>query len=297
MTAPVTKACVVGYASIDRKFTTGAYRGPGRTTTISAPMHGPRADAGAVSYFGLECARHGLQTSVVTWVGPDAHGDFFCERLRMERVSDGAVARSGTRSPSSYMFYPDNSEAVCFFDPGDVTTTLTEVQRAAIEAAEVVLLTVGPPDALTEALDSIRPGTVVGWAVKADPASMTESLAQRIASRAAVITYSASERAFVEDHCRLPLDQLTRQASLVVETNGSQSARFCERDSDWRTGTPPPSVTEALDTTGAGDTFAASTLSRFALAPTGNREVADIVASASTDATDFLVRRADERES
>ena len=69
------RSAVVGYASIDHKYATMPFEGPGRTTLVRSPLRG--AQPGAASYFALALVRHTLDVDLVSWVGADEDGLLF----------------------------------------------------------------------------------------------------------------------------------------------------------------------------------------------------------------------------
>lgn len=283
------RLCVIGYASLDRKFDTAPFAGAGRTTLVDEPLHSGTPQPGAVSYFAHEAVRRGLITEVVTWVGADPLGERFTASLHAAGIGTGGVSHDGSRSPTAYMFYPRGGEPVTFFDAGDVAPELTDAQRTIVRDADIVVVMVAPHQAIEQALDDVRPDAVVGWVVKADPGSMPDPLAKRLADRAEVISYSAAESEFLSAHCRLTPDDLVRRGRLVVETHGADGVAYSTGD-EWSRVTPGRRVPTS-DVTGAGDTFAASLIARYC--GTGGRaeRLDAVVTDACRDAAGFLESR------
>lgn len=283
----------VGYASLDHKFVTAAFAGAGRTTLVSDRLHGGMPELGAVSYLALAAARHDARVDVVTWVADDHLGAHFHDSLEAAGVGIQGIHRKGSRSPASYMFYPADGEPVTFFDPGDIDVGLTEDQRRVLRRADVVVLMIGPPQAVSEALDEVRPDALVCWVLKADPGSMPRSLATRLAKRADLISFSSAEADFLRAHCGLDADSIVRPDRLVVRTRGADGVSYTT-GVQWHDCRPPHTV-RPRDATGAGDTFAGALVARYAAARRAGEAVDDVVAAACGDATEFLMRREAER--
>jgi sugar/nucleoside kinase (ribokinase family) len=288
------RLCVVGYASVDHKFLTEPFNGSGRTTLVREPLHDGAPEPGAVSYFAAESARQGIATDVVSWLGADALGDVFCDSLQRAGVGTTGVARRGGRSPSTHMFYPDAGEPVTFFDRGDPDLSLTGTQRRLLREADIVVVMIGPPAAVSEALDEIRSDALLGWVLKGDPGSLPAGLARRAAERADVISYSSGERDFMRSHCGLDPDALVATGRLMVETRGAEGVAY-STGHGWRSSAPGQRV-RTRDVTGAGDTFAAALVARFAQARPTDQEMEQVVAGACADAARFLAAREAERD-
>lgn len=282
--------CAVGYASLDHKFRTRPFEGVGRTTLIERVVHQGQPESGAVAYFAQAAARHGLSTDVVTWVGEDDLGARFVESVAAAGVHTRGVSRRGSRTPSTYMFYPAARDEITFYDVGEVDSTLTGTQRDVFAAADAVILGICAEQSAWAALEEISDAATVMWAVKGDAQSMTPKLAGRLAERAQLITYSASEIDFLLSHCELDLARVARRENLVVETRGSAGVHYLLRGESHTTGPVQPLIVS--DQTGAGDTFAGSLMAR--IVQTGGLHGEDPhaqVAAACHDVARFLTHR------
>lgn len=255
------RLCAVGYASLDHKFRTRPFEGIGRTTLVERTVHQGETEPGAVAYFAQAAARQGWSTDVVTWVGDDHLGSRFTESLGVEGVNTRGISRGGARTPSTYMFYPAGQEGITFYDAGEVDARLTETQCDVLAEADAVILGICAEQSAWAALKEIDDEVTLMWAVKGDTQSMTPELAGRLAERAQVITYSASEIDFLRTHCKLPLEQVAHRGNLVVETHGSAGVQYYLEGEPHNTGPVQPLV--VADQTGAGDTFAGSLMVRI----------------------------------
>lgn len=281
--------CVIGYASLDHKYLVAPFEGAGRTTIVRDPVNAGRPEPGAVSYFARAIARGGGRVDIVSWVANDALGEIFCQTMLDTHVGTSAVSRSGDRSPQAHMFYPANDEPITFFDPGTLDQKLTAKQRRTVKDADVVVATVAPPDALTTALDTLSNDAVLMWTIKSDPASMSPTLAARLAARAQIITYSASEADFLREHCRLDPLSMTHDRNLVIETRGASGAAFYV-GGKYSTTAPGRAIT-ARDQTGAGDTFAGSLIVSLSEATDQPPDFDVLITRACDDTAHFLASR------
>src|SRR5690606_40820343 len=100
--------------------------------------------------------RNGILTDVVTWVGSDEHGDVFREHLRLSGVGVDGIVASGSRSPTTRIFWPGGGEPVMFFDPGELDQSLTAAQRALLGDARAVIAVVWPTADSSHALPLVR---------------------------------------------------------------------------------------------------------------------------------------------
>lgn len=283
------RLCVIGYASVDHKFRTAPFAGEGHTTLVHESLHSGAPQPGAVSYFAREAARRGVATEVVSWIGSDPLGDLFRGSLLDGGIGIDGVDRHGSRSPAAYMFYPVSGEPVTFFDAGDVHSTITDVQREIVRRSDIVVVMIAPHQAVQETLEAIRRDAVLGWVVKADPGSMSAPLARRIADRAAVISYSSAESDFLRVHCDVEPNDLVGPGRLLVETNGADGVVY-SHEAGWNRIDPGRQV-RTHDATGAGDTFAASLITRYGSAPRLGGPLDQLVADACRDAAEFLASR------
>lgn len=287
------RCAVLGYASLDHKYVTEPFCGPGHTTLVRRSLHGGGVLPGAAAYFAMGLAGNGVSVDLVSWVGDDEHGALFVDHHRRAGVRVEGVSRTGTRSPVTHMYWPDEGEPVVFFDPGDVDQTLTAVQRRVLASAPGVLVGVGPTAATADALATIPADAFVLWAVKCDPRSVTPELGAALAARADVICHSEAETAFLRDTLGLDLAAVAAGGTLVVETRGARGAVVRRDGRDELVAAPRQVAVE--DTTGAGDTFAAGLMARLLQRTDMNEtELEDAVLAACADVHALLLARTNE---
>ena len=289
-------AAVVGYASLDYASLTGPYQGAGATTEVRERLSDPWPSPGGMSHFVCELRRQEISCAAVTWLATDELGDRFLGELSRVGADTTGVDRSGTRSPSCHLYYAAEHEPVLFFDTGDCPRSLSPEQCIAIAMADWLCLSVAPTAALRQSIQAMGADAALLWTVKSDPAALSADLVAQLAARAAIITYSQAERAFLADDCGFQPSSLATDQRLVVETRGSHGVQFWFGD---RTATLTTEPMMVRDSTGAGDTFAAALLA--GVMQVGGRTVTNLnfeqvdslIASAASTATNFLRKRND----
>jgi ribokinase len=290
------RAAVVGYASLDYASLTGPFQGAGATTVVRERLSDPWPSLGGISHFVGELRRQQVSCAAVTWLAADELGDRFLRELSRLGADVKGADRTGARSPSCHLYYAADNDPVLFYDSGDCPERLSPDQRSVIAAADWVCLSVASQAAMRQAIETMRADSALLWTVKSDPDSLGADVVGELAERAAVITYSTAERAFLETHCGLVPSSLATDQRLVVETRGSRGVRFWFGD---RSATLTTESVMARDSTGAGDTFAAALLAGVmqvggrSVAGLSHDQVASIVSGAAATATSFLRNRND----
>lgn len=289
------RCAVVGYASEDRKTSTELFQGLGRTTVVRSDR-APVTEPGAVYFFARALRRSLVPTAVISWLGNDRIADRFVASLHELGVDSTGVSQSGTRSPTTQLFYGRDGEVASFYDPGNVATGVTDTQRSEIERARAVIMGVAPSQVVLELLELVPKDAWLTWAVKADPAAVTPAVAQALAGRADAICLSESEREFLTADCGLDLDALSYEGTIIVTTMGPEGVECALGGEVFKA--PARERLDIRDPTGAGDTFAAgltavlacSTGSDLTVRPT-RAEIARAIAAAASDAADLIIER------
>jgi ribokinase len=248
----VTKIVVTGYASLDYAMRLDRAPQPDATATILArPLEWPRL-GGSPAYIACAMVAAGLTVvKPVSWIGDDADGRRYSEALVGRGVAvDGIALRPG-RTPVCILAYQPDGGCNCLYDPSlPGPLSLDENQKKLVADARWVCLTVGPAEAMAQALAVARQDAQVVWAVKADPRAVPPELAAAIAARADVIAWSRGEARFVADAFKAAGSPKRRR--LLIETRGRDGVSLCI---DEHEEIIPVEPLAAEDTTGAGDTF------------------------------------------
>jgi ribokinase len=256
-----------------------AFRGAAGTTLVRRRLSDPWPSAGGIAHAARALAAAGQDVHAVTWVGTDGPGEQYVERLSSHGVHTAGISTDGARTPSCYLFYGPDGETVVVYDPsGRSESSLTGRQREIVAGCDWICLLAGPRPATLEVLDLLEDHQQLAWAVKADPNAYPPDVVHRILARAGVISFSAGERAFL-DGPAASLRGHTRPDALLCETHGPAGVRF------WRGvlhDAVPGEEIDAVDTTGAGDTFLAATVASLVERPAATRAAVERGVEAAT---------------
>jgi len=288
----VTRVAVLGYVNLDH--VVGLTRDvEAGTTALVAHRHTPSGGrvGGCPSYIATGLAQAGIDAAVVSTVGNDTAGATIQRALREAGVDTRGLRRDPSlRTGVSWLPHAPSGATYCIYDPGgELPAQLDQAQRRVCSAADWLVAAAGPPGPCAEALDLLAPSARVFWAVKGDPLSFPQSLADALAARAAAIVYSATEADFLADLLGADGPHRRRDA-LVVETHGADGARFWADGKEQRT--PPEAPLPVSDTIGAGDRFCAGLLAALIGGATGPDAV-----QAGADAAQALLRERLDRTS
>ncbi len=209
--------------------------------------------------------RAGMANAVpISWVSGDEGGDRFVSALLAQNVPVGGIARSlPGRTPICILAYDPAGACYVVYDPAaSRTATLTKSQRAIVDAADWVCITVGPAAASRDALAQVKPSQKLAWAVKADADAFPLDLRAALASRADLIMHSKGERPFVAEALRNAVPKPDR---IVIETRGAEGAQVTRGGVSELV--PPQKTLTVPDPTGAGDTFVGGLLAALIANP------------------------------
>lgn len=238
---------VTGFASLDYAVALDGMAGGDRTTLIRGREPGawPRL-GGCPAYVAAEAARHGVSVAPLSWVGTDAEGDLYCDRLAQSGADVSGIARvPASRSPVSLLVYQADGSCMCLYDPAFAgSETLSAHQRALIAGADHLCVTVGPPHLASEILAQRRDDAMLHWVLKNDPACFPEDVRKEVARRADVIFRNRSERDLVPEMA---------DGAVIVETDGTRGVSVLRGGGETRL---EVEAVDVVDTTGAGDTLA-----------------------------------------
>lgn len=265
---------VAGYASLDYAMQLGEFHGADATTIVTGRAEvWPRVGGIAHVTAAIANSFPEGETAAIAWVGTDAEGTLWRDRVASAGVNVDGVSVTGSRSPSSHLLYPAGGGTMCLFDPADChPQVLPESQVAVLNRADWLVLTVSPEAATHQLLAALPEHTRLAWIVKHDVSSISPELRRALLLRADLITLSEGERGFVG----IDRDPV-KPGALIIETRGSRGARFTVAGAAAGAAVDSAGLAFAgevaaypvsdVDTTGAGDTFAGAVVARLAAAP------------------------------
>lgn len=277
-------AVAIGYASLDYPAVLDGYFQGNQTVLIKQrPTDSFPRPGGSPLYVAGPLASTSCTTSIITWVGEDDMGELFRSYVAREGVDTGgiSVVASGA-TPICFMIYQQDGSCCCCFDPGFLgSEELSQEQADLIREADLLCITVGPPDIGAQALALVSDDVAVAWVAKNDPQSYPEELRAKLGQRADYIFCNVHERAWID----AALTGRTKSAPLIVETNGAEEVKVECGDQIEYLVVP---VLEFNDASGAGDTLAGGCLAAVAR---GESNAARIGAAGISAASHLLKQR------
>lgn len=257
---PVSVA-VVGYASVDRAITVATPLRAGRTAIVTGRRDGSTGSGqtdtdgcGGIGYAATELARGGTSTHAVTWIGDDAAGQDYRNRLACFGVHTDGIEVAGPTSPSALMVYDPDGVCTCLFDPGSgAAEQLTSSQRGVVAATNRIVLMVAPAAITAEVLDVVDRGDRRGltFVMKADEQAQPDGTCAAAVARADSVFCNHIERELIAPWLHA--------GHTVVTTAGAGAVRM-ERGGRTTLVENPEVLNGPLDLTGAGDTLAGACL-------------------------------------
>ncbi len=252
-------AVATGFATVDYVVELDEqFSGTGTKEIKRLPKHAwPRA-GGAALYTCRQLSKTGFNAAPITWTGTDAGAKHYRAACRESDVNtEGVVSPRGGATPTCILIYQPDGNYGCLFDPGNChPERLTAEQQSLFQAADLVLVAVGPPALADEILSCIRPDAIVAWIAKSDYTANPEHVSAKYAARADYIFCNGDERRFVNSS----IASAGTVSPVIVETHGSREVLI---DCSDRQFVLPVKATETPDTTGAGDTLAGATMAQI----------------------------------
>lgn len=278
----MTGVVVTGYASMDFPAVLDGFFAGDRTVMIrQRPADAFPRPGGCPLYVARPIADTGIPVSIVTWVGADDHGQLFTSWTEREGIGiEGIATIEPGNTPVAFMIYQQDGSCGCLFDPGMVgQESLTEKQKVLIADAELLCVTVGPPEIAREALGLISGRCKVAWVLKNDPLSYPNELRVALASRADYIFCNRQEREWVDESLG---EAQTHRHPGIVETAGGDDVMGVADDLSVQVQVEPISFDDA---SGAGDTLAGGCLAAILA---GESDLRTIVESGVSAAASLL---------
>jgi sugar/nucleoside kinase (ribokinase family) len=223
--------------------------------------------SGAPAIFASVAARLGGPTALVASVGDDAFGRAFRERMRRDGVHDEAIRTDPRRATAvAFVAYRENGTRHFWFSVPDSAAVELDAEAA---------------DRLAQRSDWLHvSGSTLGFG--GTPARLVEDTAARVLERGGRISLDPNVRADADRETRERTVRLARVAHVLFPSEGELAALGLDAESLAREGAvicetrgrdgalvfggpvgldPVPvrvAAAEEVDSTGAGDTFAAA---------------------------------------
>lgn len=242
---------VVGSANMDVVFSTSRIPAPGETLLASswAKYAGGKGLNQAVA-----AARAGARTSFVGALGRDESGDELLATMTDAAIHSTGVRRVQENSGQAFIVVAENAENTIIVAPGanGTVTELSAGEREVVTSSALLLLQLELP--LDAVIDAARVAREAGVTVVLNAAPARALPAGLIESLDYLVVNEHEARLLVgSDDLEEASGHLASRVPHLVVTLGSQGSALYERGRF--TSHVPALLVEAVDTTGAGDTY------------------------------------------
>lgn len=260
----MVKVVVVGSISMDLVVTSTVRPGAGETVLGESFVTVP---GGKGANQAVAAARLGADVRMVGCVGDDHYGKQLLDNLKQNGVSVDyvkPVTEADTGTAHIVLAEGDNSIVVVKGANDCVTPEYVEGALAALKEADIVLIQQEIPFETIEYVSDVCSSFGIPLLLNPAPAHF---ISQKIIDEATFITPNEHEAKLLFPNMSLE-DVLKQNATKVLITEGSKGVRYHNGKEEVLV---PTFKVEAVDTTGAGDTFNGA----FAVAVAEGKNIAD----------------------
>ena len=244
----MAKIVVIGSASMDLVVTSAKRPGAGETVLGDSFKTVP---GGKGANQAVAAARLGAEVTMVGCVGDDSFGETILNNLQSNGViTDYVEPVTGMESGTAHIILAegDNSIVVVKAANDRITPEYVDQAEKAIQAADIVLIQQEIPEETVVHVSAICAKYQVPLMLNPAPARPVPSV---VIERAAYITPNEHEAAILFNEEPLG-DVLRRYPNKLIVTEGKKGVRYFDGMQEV---VVPGYKVEAVDTTGAGDTF------------------------------------------
>lgn len=244
----MAKIVVIGSASMDLVVTSAKRPGAGETVLGDSFKTVP---GGKGANQAVAAARLGAEVTMVGCVGDDSFGETILSNLQSNGVlTDYVEPVTGMESGTAHIILAegDNSIVVVKAANDRITPEYVDQAEKAIQAADIVLIQQEIPEETVMHVSAICAKYQVPLMLNPAPARPVPSV---VIERAAYITPNEHEAAILF-HDEPLGDVLRRYPNKLIVTEGKKGVRYFDGMQEV---VVPGYKVEAVDTTGAGDTF------------------------------------------
>lgn len=275
----MVKVVVVGSISMDLVVTSTVRPGAGETVLGESFVTVP---GGKGANQAVAAARLGADVRMVGCVGDDHYGKQLLDNLKQNGVSVKyvkPVTYAGTGTAHIVLAEGDNSIVVVKGANDCVTPEYVEGALAALKEADIVLIQQEIPFETIEYVSDVCSSFGIPLLLNPAPAHF---ISQKIIDEATFITPNEHEAKLLFPNMSLE-DVLKQNATKVLITEGSKGVRYHNGKEEVLV---PTFKVEAVDTTGAGDTFNGA----FAVAVAEGKNIADSLRFANRAASLSVIK-------
>lgn len=244
----MAKIVVIGSASMDLVVTSAKRPGAGETVLGDSFKTVP---GGKGANQAVAAARLGAEVTMVGCVGDDSFGETILSNLQSNGIlTDYVEPVTGMESGTAHIILAegDNSIVVVKAANDRITPEYVDQAEKAIQAADIVLIQQEIPEETVVHVSAICAKYQVPLMLNPAPARPVPSV---VIERAAYITPNEHEAAILF-HDEPLGDVLRRYPNKLIVTEGKKGVRYFDGMQEV---VVPGYKVEAVDTTGAGDTF------------------------------------------
>jgi ribokinase len=260
----MAKIVVIGSASMDLVVTSTKRPGAGETVLGDSFKTVP---GGKGANQAVAAARLGAEVTMIGCVGDDSFGETILSNLKSNGVITNHVEPvTGMESGTAHIILAegDNSIVVVKAANDRITPDYVEQAAAVIKAADIVLIQQEIPEETVVHVSELCANYQVPLMLNPAPARPVPSV---VIERAAYITPNEHEAAILFGDEPLG-DVLRRYPNKLIVTEGKRGVRYFDGNEEV---VVPGYQVDAVDTTGAGDTFNGA----FAVALSEGMSIAD----------------------
>ncbi|MDP4098680.1 ribokinase [Paenibacillus sp. P96] len=247
----MAKVCVIGSSSMDLVVTSQKRPDAGETVLGESFKTVP---GGKGANQAVAAARLGAEVTMIGRVGDDHFGRIILDNFKANSVNTQHVEPvTGMESGTAHIVLAegDNSIVVVKAANDEVTPTYVDKAAEAIRSADIVLIQHEIPAETVVRVSAICAES--GTPLLLNPAPV-RSVPEEVINHAAYITPNEHEAAVLFEGLA-PAEALRKYPNKLFITEGSRGVRYFDGEQEILV---PTYKVEAVDTTGAGDTFNAA---------------------------------------
>jgi ribokinase len=263
------RVVIVGSANMDVVFTVERMPAPGETLLADSAQRHP---GGKGLNQAVASARSGAPTTLIGALGSDTFGDSLMDAMTASGVSGGLVRRTDRDTGQAFILVDHAAENLIVVASGAnaTMTSLTGPEQDAITASRVLLMQLELP--MPVVVQAATAAKSAGCAVMLNAAPAT-ALDDELLELLDYLIVNEHEACLIggSDDLAIASSTLATRVDTVIVTLGARGSLLYKAGELVASVTPP--LVDAVDTTGAGDTFCGA----FASAIAEGRGLADAV--------------------
>ncbi|WP_390580207.1 ribokinase [Paenibacillus illinoisensis] len=247
----MAKICVIGSSSMDLVVTSSRRPGAGETVLGESFKTVP---GGKGANQAVAAARLGGEVTMIGRVGDDAFGQDILENFKANAVNTQNVKPvTHSESGTAHIILAEGDNSIVFVEAANREVTPEYVDQAAevIRNADIVLIQQEIPEETVVRVSSLC--AEYGTPLLLNPAP-ARTVPQEVIDNAAYITPNEHEAEILFQGMS-PAEALRKYPNKLFITEGSKGVRYFDGAEEILV---PTYKVEAVDTTGAGDTFNAA---------------------------------------